>query len=64
MTSYSKRGGEEEEEDFDTAINTQMGSALPNEKLDLNNFASWEYKMHQYLVRVTIGRNERNEAKY
>ena len=31
-------------------MNTQMGSALPNEKLDRNNFASWEYKMHQYLV--------------
>ena len=27
-----------------------MGSALPSEKLDRNNFASWEYKMHQYLV--------------
>ena len=27
-----------------------MGSALPTEKLDRNNFASWEYKMHQYLV--------------
>ena len=23
---------------------------LPSEKLDRNNFASWEYKMHQYLV--------------
>ena len=32
-------------------MNTQMGSALPSEKLDRNNFASWEYKMHQYLVR-------------
>ena len=33
-------------------MNTQMGSALPREKLDRNNFASWEYKMHlvQYLV--------------
>ena len=27
-----------------------MWSALPTEKLDRNNFASWEYKMHQYLV--------------
>ena len=27
-----------------------MGSALPTEKLDRTNFASWEYKMHQYLV--------------
>ena len=27
-----------------------MGSALPSENLDRNNFASWEYKMHQYLV--------------
>ena len=40
--------GEEEEEEIDT-MNTQMGSALPNEKLDRNNFAFWEYKMHQYL---------------
>ena len=31
-------------------MNTQMGSALPSEKLDRNNFASWEYNMHQYLV--------------
>ena len=31
-------------------MNTQMGSALPSEKLDRTNFASWEYKMHQYLV--------------
>ena len=32
-------------------MNTQMESALPSENLDQNNFASWEYKMHQYLVR-------------
>ena len=31
-------------------MNTQMGSALPTEKLDRTNFAIWEYKMHQYLV--------------
>ena len=31
-------------------MNTQMGSSLPSEKLDRNNFASWEYKMYQYLV--------------
>ena len=31
-------------------MNTQMGGALPTEKLDRTNFASWEYKMHQYLV--------------
>ena len=31
-------------------MNTQMGSALPTEKLPMTNFASWEYKMHQYLV--------------
>ena len=31
-------------------MNTQMGSSLPIKKLDRNNFASWEYKMHQYLV--------------
>ena len=27
-----------------------MGGALPTEKLDKSNFASWEYNMHQYLV--------------
>ena len=55
--AYSKRE-EEEEEDFDT-MNTQMGSALPSEKLDRNNFASWEYKMHQYLVGHVINPAQR-----
>ena len=27
-----------------------MGNALPTEKLDTHNYASWEYKLHQYLV--------------
>ena len=27
-----------------------MGGALPTEKLDRNNYTSWEYKMHQYLL--------------
>ena len=27
-----------------------MGGALPIEKLDKSNYASWEYKMHQYLL--------------
>ena len=27
-----------------------MASALPTEKLDRNNYASWSYKMHQYLL--------------
>ena len=31
-------------------MNTQMGSAPPTEKLDRSRFASWEYKMPQYLV--------------
>ena len=31
-------------------MNTQIGSALPTEKLDRNNFPSWRYKMHQYLL--------------
>ena len=26
-----------------------MGGVLPTEKLDRRNYASWEYKMHQYL---------------
>ena len=35
---------------IDIIMNTQMGSSLPSEKLDRNNFVFWEYKMHQYLV--------------
>ena len=31
-------------------MNAQMGSALPIEKLDRHNYASWKYKMYQYLV--------------
>ena len=27
-----------------------MASSLPMEKLDRNNYASWSYKMHQYLL--------------
>ena len=27
-----------------------MASSLPTEKLDRNNYASWSYKMHQYLL--------------
>ena len=27
-----------------------MGSSLPTEKLDRSNYASWSYKMHQYLL--------------
>ena len=29
-----------------------MGSTLPTIKHDRNNFASWEYKMQQYLVSL------------
>ena len=32
------------------AMNNQMGSALPTEKLDRTNYTSWEYKMHPYLI--------------
>ena len=28
-----------------------MASSLLTEKLDRNNYASWSYKMHQYLLR-------------
>ena len=28
-----------------------MASSLPTEKLDRTNYASWSYKMHQYLLR-------------
>ena len=27
-----------------------MGSSLPTEKLDMTNYVSWSYKMHQYLL--------------
>ena len=27
-----------------------MASSLPTEKLDRSNYASWSYKMHQYLL--------------
>ena len=27
-----------------------MASSFPTEKLDINNYASWSYKMHQYLL--------------
>ena len=27
-----------------------MGSSLSTEKLDRTNYASWSYKMHQYLL--------------
>ena len=26
-----------------------MASSLPTKKLDISNYASWSYKMHQYL---------------
>ena len=33
-------------------MNTQMGNSLPREKLDWNNFVSWQYKMPNRLVWV------------
>ena len=27
-----------------------MGSSLPTKKLNRSNYASWSYKMHQYLL--------------
>ena len=27
-----------------------MASSLPTQKLDRTNYASWSYKMHQYLL--------------
>ena len=35
-------------------MNAQLESMVPNEKLNMHNNASWEYKMHQYLVRQGI----------
>ena len=32
-------------------MNAQMGSTLVIEKLDKHNYAFWEYKIQQYLVR-------------
>ena len=29
-----------------------MENSLPNEKLDRNDFVSWQYKMHQYLIHT------------
>jgi hypothetical protein len=31
-------------------MNRGVGSFLPTEKLDRTNYASWSYKMYQYLV--------------
>ena len=31
-------------------MDRSMVSSLPTEKLDRNNYASWSYKMHQYLL--------------
>ena len=31
-------------------MNKRMGSSLRIEKLDRSNYASWAYKMHQYLL--------------
>ena len=27
-----------------------MGNSLPTEKINISNYASWSYKMHQYLL--------------
>ena len=32
-------------------MDRSMASSLPTEKLDRSNYASWSYKMHQYLLR-------------
>ena len=31
-------------------MDRSMASSLPTEKLNRNNYASWSYKMHQYLL--------------
>ena len=31
-------------------MDRSMASSFPTEKLDRNNYASWSYKMHQYLL--------------
>ena len=46
-SAYSKRRRRRRGKQHDEYSN---GSALPTKKLDRNNFASWEYKMHQYLA--------------
>ena len=36
-------------------MDTGMASSLPTEKVDRNNYASWSYKMHQYLLGMVAG---------
>ena len=31
-------------------MDRSMASSLPTEKFNRNNYASWSYKMHQYLL--------------
>ena len=59
LYSSCPRKKEKEEIYIDIIMDAQMGSALPSEKLDGNNFASWEYKMHQYLVGHVINPAQR-----
>ena len=31
-------------------MDRSIASSLPTEKLDINNYTSWSYKMHQYML--------------
>ena len=42
--------GETDEEEQEEPMDRSMASSLPPEKLDRTNYASWSYKMHQYLL--------------
>ena len=44
--SVTDISGEEQKKKKDRG----MASSLPTEKLDRSNYASWSYKMHQYLL--------------
>ena len=41
---------ETDEEEQEEPMDRSMASSLPTEKLDRTNYASWSYKMHQYLL--------------
>ena len=42
--------GKPNEKNKKNRMDRGMASSLPTEKLDRNNYASWFYKMHQYLL--------------
>ena len=47
---FSSRHRNHGEEQNKKRMDRGMASSLPTEKLDRSNYASWSYKMHQYLL--------------